>query len=359
MQNYSGITVIIPSYDPDEKLAATVAGVIDAGFSDVVVVNDGSAAEHEKVFAEVEKIPQVTLLRHEVNRGKGAALKTAFAYLRDNRPDSVGAVTADGDGQHLAKDICACVDEMLSTGECVLGARDFTQPGIPERSLKGNRITRKVFKRFFGVEVSDTQTGLRAFPAKYYEDLLATAGERYEYENNMLLTFRDKKMPFSEVKIETVYIDENAASHFRPVRDSARIYYRLFERVIKYVLSSVFCTLVENVLQTVIHGIFKGVIKSLALLELVAFLPSRIISALLNYFINRRFVFKEERSTGSFGRYAALWVVQAALTWLCTTGIQALVGGTDGFVYFLLITVVKTVIFFLSYKIQKKWVFKT
>ncbi|MBR0232255.1 MAG: glycosyltransferase [Clostridia bacterium] len=359
MQEYSGITVIIPSYEPDENLLTTVKGVIDAGFSDVVVVNDGSGPDHAEVFGSVAALPEVTLLRHEVNRGKGAALKTAFRYIAENRPDSVGAVTADSDGQHLAKDIRACVDEMIKTGECVLGARDFTQPGIPERSLKGNRITQKVFKRFFGVEVTDTQTGLRAFPAKYYENLIATAGERYEYENNMLLTFRDKKMPFTEVKIETVYIDKNAASHFRPVRDSARIYYRLFERVIKYAASSVFCTLVENVMQTVLHGVLKSAISSLAVLELAAFLPSRIVSALLNYFINRNFVFEEKQSTGSFGRYAALWASQAAVTWLCTTGIQALVGGTEGFVYFLLITVVKTAIFFVSYKIQKKWVFKT
>ncbi|MBO4276782.1 MAG: glycosyltransferase [Clostridia bacterium] len=359
MQKYSGISVIIPSYDPDEKLAATVAGVIDAGFSDVVVVNDGSAKDREKYFAEVAAMPQVTLLVHDVNRGKGAALKTAFAYLKENRPDSLGAVTADGDGQHLAKDICACVEKMLETGECVLGARDFNQPGIPERSLKGNRITQKVFKRFFGIEVSDTQTGLRVFPAKYYGELLATSGERYEYENNMLLTFRDKKMPFSEVKIETVYIDENAASHFRPVRDSARIYYRLFERIIKYTASSVFCTVVENVLQTVLHDLLSGRIASRMVLELFDFLPARIISALLNYCINRKFVFKEKQRTGSMGRYAVLWVSQAALTWLCITGVESLTGGTGGIVYFLLISLVKTVIFFVSYKVQKKWVFKT
>ena len=359
MQKYSGISVIIPSYDPDEKLLATVKGVLDAGFSDVIAVNDGSAPDKAGIFAEVAGIKGVTLLTHEVNRGKGAALKTAFRYLQENRPDSVGAVTADGDGQHLAKDICACVDEMLKTGECVLGARDFSQPGIPERSLKGNRITQKVFKRFFGVEVADTQTGLRVFPAKYYQALIETSGDRYEYENNMLLTFRDKKMPFSEVKIETVYIDENSASHFRPVRDSARIYYRLFERVIKYTASSVICTVVENVIQTVLHDLLTGRVASRMVLELCDFLPARIISALLNYFINRRFVFKEKQRTGSLGRYALLWVSQAAVTWLAITAVESLAGGTGGIVYFLLISLVKTVIFFISYKVQKKWVFKT
>ena len=358
MDELSGITVIIPSYDPDEKLSATVESVVSAGFGDVVLVDDGSAPDRAAIFESVSAMPGVTLLRHETNRGKGAALKTAYEYVLNNRKGLVGTVTADGDGQHLAKDISACALEMAKTGKVVLGCRDFSLPGIPERSLKGNNITKNVFRRFFKIEVSDTQTGLRAVPAEYIPALLETAGNRYEYENNMLLTLRDRGIPFCEVKIETVYIDENAASHFRPVRDSARIYYHLFESVIKYALSSLFCTLVENVFQTVLHDALAKTIANGFLLELVDFLPARVISAALNYVINRKFVFKQKKSAASLGRYAVLWICQAAFTLLCVAGAEAVTGGTSGFAYFLLITVIKTAIFFISYKIQNRWVFK-
>ena len=354
----SPVTVIIPSYDPDEKLVPTLKSIQLAGFSDVIVVNDGSAPECAAIFDEVGALPFVTLLTHEVNRGKGAALKTAFSWYAANRPDGAGVVTADGDGQHLPKDIAACAEKMLDTGECVLGCRDFSLPDVPERSRKGNNITRGVFKRFFKIDVSDTQTGLRAIPSRFIPELIATEGDRYEYENNMLVTFRDKKIPFGEVPIETVYIEENKTSHFRPVRDSARIYYHLFERVIKYTLSSLFCVLLENVTQTILHDLFAEKIGGRMLLELVDFLPARIVASLINYYLNRRFVFKKQRDGRYFAKYSLLWVCQAAFTWLCTVGVQELFGGAGGVLYFIMISVIKTAIFFISYVIQNKWVFK-
>ena len=100
-----GITIVLPSLNPDEKLGLVVNGLLAAGFDDIVIVNDGSDAEHMAPFEEAKRRPEVTVLTHERNQGKGRALKTAFAYVRDNRPDCLGVVTVDGDNQHLPKDI--------------------------------------------------------------------------------------------------------------------------------------------------------------------------------------------------------------------------------------------------------------
>ena len=99
------ITVIIPAYKPDDKMLKTLEELVGAGFDDILVVNDGSDEEFTEIFTAVEKIPQCTLLVHPVNKGKGAALKTAFRYVLDNREDKTCVVTADADGQHLTKDI--------------------------------------------------------------------------------------------------------------------------------------------------------------------------------------------------------------------------------------------------------------
>ena len=126
----SRISVIIPSLDPDEKLKRTVNALLEAGFSDLILVNDGSRSECLQNFPLPDA--KITLLTHEVNRGKGAALKTAFRYIMENRKDSFGAVTVDGDGQHDATDVLNCVQAMAQSKDSViLGCRDFSLPMCP------------------------------------------------------------------------------------------------------------------------------------------------------------------------------------------------------------------------------------
>ena len=171
------VSVIIPSLNPDDKLLRTVEGLAAVGFDDIIVVNDGSDAVHEKPFEELSVKCGVTVLRHEVNRGKGRALKTAFEYCLQNRQDSCGVVTADGDNQHTPTDILACAKKMIELGEqIILGVRDFSQPDVPWKSRTGNRITSGVFKLACGMKISDTQTGLRAIPQKYLEVMTEVQG---------------------------------------------------------------------------------------------------------------------------------------------------------------------------------------
>ena len=75
--------VIIPAYKPDEKLLTTLKELEESGFENLLVVNDGSGEEFTPIFENVKAFSNVTLLEHEVNRGKGAALKTAFAYINE------------------------------------------------------------------------------------------------------------------------------------------------------------------------------------------------------------------------------------------------------------------------------------
>ena len=98
-EELDGVTVIIPSLDPDTRLGEVVRSLQTEGFTDILLVDDGSKPENKKFFPSGDGI---TLLVHEVNRGKGAALKTALRYILENRPQTRGALTCDGDGQHLA-----------------------------------------------------------------------------------------------------------------------------------------------------------------------------------------------------------------------------------------------------------------
>lgn len=348
------VSVIIPSLNPDDKLVNVVDSLIEYGFDDIVVVNDGSDEAHMGPFRTVEKYEQCVVLTHEVNQGKGRALKTAFEYCIANRDGIDGVVTVDGDNQHKAKDIYNCAVAMEENSDCVvLGVRDFSGIDVPAKSRFGNVLTSLVFRFACGLNISDTQTGLRAIPRQYLELFLETKGERFEYETNMLLELRNSNISFKEVKIETVYIEENASTHFNPIKDSLKIYGVIF----KFLFSSIMSSVIDLGAFTVFSFLLPNSIDK-AMSIFAATVMARIISSLFNYSFNRRAVFDSKSSVKrSFVRYYILCVCQLLVSY-------ALVYGTS---HFLLLgdgltviakAVIDTILFLISFQIQRRWVFK-
>ena len=358
MQDLSKISVVLPSLDPDDKLIAVVDGLLEYGFSDIILVNDGSKQENLHYFTDLAaQHPEIHLLHHEVNKGKGAALKNAFRWFLENRPDGVGVVTVDGDNQHHPEDTRACCEHMLETGRTVLGCRDFTLPHVPSRSRFGNHTTSLIFKIFVGMTISDTQTGLRAIPRDVLEQLVDVYGDRFEYETNMLLAFKTKGIEFDEVKIRTVYIEENKSSHFRVLHDSWRIYKLILAHFFRYTLSS----LASAVVDTLCYSLFSGLLPLGGFaLTAVAGVGARVISSLLNFFMNQKLVFQTNVDTKkAMVRYYCLALPQMAAQVLLTQGVYALFGIPDSanLLRTVLYAVVMTVLYFLSYMIQQRWVF--
>ena len=224
------LAIVLPSLDPDDKFDAVVAGLAERGFQHIVIVDDGSGAERQCHFEKAAAYPCCRVLHHGVNKGKGRALKTAFAYVLEELPRVRGVITIDGDGQHLPEDILACGERMLREGDkVVLGCRDFDQPGVPPRSVAGNKTTSRMFHLFYRIRLSDTQTGLRAIPRAYLELFTQIEGERFEYETNMLLQMKKKGIVFLEQPIQTVYDPEDYSSHYNAVKDSWRIFKIMFK----------------------------------------------------------------------------------------------------------------------------------
>lgn len=219
------LAIVLPSLDPDEKFISVVDALVDVGFRHIVIVDDGSDAAHQTWFERASRHPECTVLHHGVNKGKGRALKTAFAHVLRELPEAEGVITIDGDGQHLTEDIIACGEKMLQEKDkVVLGCRDFDQPGVPPRSVAGNKTTSRMFRLFYGIRLSDTQTGLRAIPRRYLERFCEIEGERFEYETNMLLNMKRMGVDFLEQAITTVYDPEDYSSHYNAVKDSWRIF---------------------------------------------------------------------------------------------------------------------------------------
>ena len=211
------VAILIPAYDPDEKLVSLVAALRPA-FPHLVLVDDGSTRGRDCLGLVRDRVD--ALLVHGVNRGKGAALRTGLAWIREHLPAVRVVVTADSDGQHRPADIRRVAEAALGHPDgLVLGVREFSGK-VPFRSRLGNIWTRVLFRLLTGLPVRDTQTGLRGIPRGLVDRLLAIPGDRYEYEIRMLVDARRHAAPPLQVPIETVYLEGNGSSHFRPFRDA-------------------------------------------------------------------------------------------------------------------------------------------
>jgi putative flippase GtrA len=287
--------VLIPAYQPDQRLVRLVSRL---GGHRILIVDDGSGGSYRHVFEEARRAG-ADVITLAGNRGKGFALKTGFAHIAARHP-GVDVVCADSDGQHRAEDIEAVAGRLrTSPAAMVLGVRRFTGP-VPARSRYGNAATRILFRMITGLAVSDTQTGLRGYPARMLGWLGRVPGDRFEYELRLLLRAARERLPVEEVGIATVYLDGNSSSHFRPVVDSARIYGPL----LAFAGSSLLAFAVDAALLAMLVS-WTGQLVTSAV-------AARLISATLNYTVNRTAVFGGDGRTPhrrAAPRYAALALV--------------------------------------------------
>ena len=336
--------VAIPAYEPDHRLVDLAAALRarDPGL-DIVVADDGSGVASAPVFASLEAAG-VTVLSHGVNRGKGAALHTLFRYARAAHPGAA-VVTADADGQHTPDDILRVARETERSGDAiVLGVRDFAGDDVPLRSRFGNAVSARLFAIAIGERVPDTQTGLRGLPPQALPWATRLPGERFEYEAIMLLGARRAGFRIAQTPIETVYLDENRSSHFRPLRDSLR--------VVAPLAAFLGSSLLAAALDALLLWIF---LMSTGWLQ-GSIVAARVVSATVNFSVNRSLVFGRRRECAPLRiellRYAAL----AAAILAANVGIMTFLDAIGvGLVAAKIVT--EVTLWFAGFAVQRAWVF--
>ncbi|UZT82624.1 glycosyltransferase [Caproicibacterium sp. BJN0003] len=351
------IPIVIPAYEPDNRLIKLLQEFNENDIGPVILVNDGSCHEYDPIFEKAERLLNEhdgVLLKHPQNMGKGRALKTAFSYIINNYQNAIGAITADSDGQHTVECIKAVMDAFYNEPKClVLGVRQFNGAGIPWKSRFGNNLTKKVFAVVSGVHVSDTQTGLRGIPISFMEQLLEVKGDRFEFEMQMLLESAGK-YNIVEIPIKTVYdSEENHQTHFNPIKDSIKIYRILGKKILKYIFSSFSSSIIDLILFSFFCLILKN--KNLNLYVAISTVLARIISATYNYFMNYKVVFKSSESIKTSGiKYAMLAAVQMSMSaFLVTTFVRIFSVIPEVVVKI----IIDTILFFVSYHIQQRYIF--
>ena len=224
------VVVVVPALDPGPALVTFVAGLAELRL-EVMVVDDGSDASTTPVFDALAGLAGVRVLHHAINYGKGAALKTAFRELVLQSRTVETVVTAAADGRHRADDVAAIVAAARGKPQAmVLGVRRRRgQLSAGERLLK--RVMEGAFRLRTGCRLHDLQTGLRALPRDLVLEALTVHANGYEFDAALLRRGVAWEREVVEVPITTAYGEGREHSHFRPWRDSARVFAGLLGRL--------------------------------------------------------------------------------------------------------------------------------
>ncbi len=335
--------MVIPAHRPSGALIELVRTLAGKDLGPIVIVDDGSGAEYADVFDQASRFERVTVLRHAVNLGKGAALKTAFNHVLCAWPHVTGVVTADADGQHHPDDIERVAGALaLRPAALVLGCRTFG-PDVPLRSRIGNIATRGIMRAMVGQRLSDTQTGLRGIPSSLLPRLLRLESTGYEFELEMLLTARQLSVPVAEQPIRTIYEPGNKSSHFNPVSDSMKIYFVL----LRFGSVSLITALIDNLVFILAQTRGWDVLPSQAL--------GRILAVAFNYSMVRRSVFYSRQAHRTvLPKYLALVLASGTVSY---AGIQ-LLRTRLGISAVAAKLFVETVLFFANFAVQRLLIFR-
>lgn len=341
----SQTAVVIPAYQPSACLVELAQYFCSRRYT-VIIVDDGSGSAYAPIWEEISD--GAIIIHHPQNCGKGAALKSGFELLIRCMPEISCILTVDADGQHLPADADrVALAAREHPGTLVLGVREFSDQ-VPLRSRLGNTITRFVFSHISKTKVQDTQTGLRAFDRRLFPHVLEIAGERYEYEMNMLLHCAKENIPMVEVPIQTVYLDEhNSCSHFNSVWDSLRIY----RHIIKFASASLLSFLADYLIFLLLSALLPFGTGFLIASNILA----RVGSALLNYTLNAKLVFQEKRSAKqTLPQYIFLAAGILAGNCLILSFLTDVLGILPGIAKLL----TEVLLFIASYTMQSKVIFR-
>lgn len=223
---------IIPTLNPSVKLLEVVELLEQNNYEKILIVDDGS--DTKEIFDKLKEKDNVIILTHDVNKGKGCALKTAYKYYLENLKHYSGVITLDDDLQHDINDVLNISKLLEDNNMFIIGTRLFNTESTPVRNKLGNRIASDLFKTLYGIKIKDTQTGLRAIPNYLIPKMIEIAGDRFEYEMNVLAEMAKMKEKIFQVDIKTVYLkNSNKTSHFKPFKDSVKVCGILFKSKFK------------------------------------------------------------------------------------------------------------------------------
>lgn len=192
--------LVIPAYNEVNIISDVIKEVKDAGYENIIVVDDGSS---DRTYQKAKE-SGVVALRLCINRGKGAAVKTGVTAAKILGAEII--ITMDADGQHNPLDAKKMEDAIKQGADVVLGSRLINPKGMPFHKKIANKIGNLITWILCGIYVSDSQSGFRAYSKKAM-DLINTRNDRYEYDSEVIREISKNKLSFIEMPIEVRYTE--------------------------------------------------------------------------------------------------------------------------------------------------------
>lgn len=284
--------VLIPAYEPDEQLIPLVRQLTENDLS-VLVVDDGSGKDYWPIFDQVRE--SATVLTQQINGGKGSALKTGLQYIWDHIPECEHVITCDADGQHTVKDVLRVRHTLHAGNSFVLSVRTpQKEVKVPLRSKVGNTLSRVVYTLLTNRYLPDNQSGLRGFARDHIDWMRQVEKNNYDYEMNVLYYAAKKGLQITTLPIETIYINDNASSHFNPIKDTLRIYKSLF-----WLARSSFFALLASEIGVIVASFFDGKISNESLWITLPLIGAG--SLVVNTALSQFWVFRKIRCADHMG----------------------------------------------------------
>ncbi len=323
--------ILLVTHKPDERLPQLVAVLVPHGV--VVVASVGGGHDHRDGLAAAEAAGAVVLPGDHASRT--AALQAGLRHVLDTHPGA-GVVVAKS--IHNAQDILSVAAALETAPETLaLGARTPTQ--LPPAERAGGALLRVLLRSMVGLELTDTQSTLRGYPAALLGRLLALEGARQDFDLAVLLQLPGWGVPFCEVRVGPV-AGMARSDHHRRLWWNA---FLVLSRLMKFFASSLLCTGLDFLL----YSLLLPHVPTMA-----AYLLSRVVTATLNYQLNRRVVFRAKGSARSALGYGLLALGVMAVGSIAVSGLTRL--GLHGIASKV---VVDGILFFLNFYLQKTVLF--
>ena len=355
----SNAVVIIPALNPPASLVQYVGSLVDCGFSRIVVVNDGSRTDKLPVFMKLKRLGAV-VIDHESNRGQGASLRTGFQYYLEHfQGASDGVITLNADRQIYPEDAVKIAsslhnEQAMGSFALVVGTRDLNGKLVGDYDYRMGGIMKLLYHMLMGVHLNDPLSGVFGIPDLRIRQCLDIEGDGFAYVTSLTMSF--EKIGFLQVPIEYVQYEEGVERTFRKVADTVRILYTIFKKFILYSITSVSASILDVIMFSIFTGItFRGNPLGIVYGTICA----RLISASANYLLTKHFVFhfksdSAQGTTKSAGAFMILSAAQCLCSAFAVSAMKALFGGSAvGFK-----VLVDMTLFFISYKLQHKYIFK-
>ena len=355
----SNAVIVIPALNPPSSFVSYAEALRREGFSRIVVVNDGSRTDKLPVFFKLKRLG-VTVVDHPHNRGQGAALRTGFQYYLDHfQGQSDGVITLNADRQIPPSDVVRIAsslhnEQAMGSFALVVGTRSREGKNVTDYDYNMGGVMKLLYHMLMGVRLNDPLSGVFGIPDLRVRQCLEIGSDGYAYATSMTMSF--EKIGFLQVPVSYANYEEGVEPAFRKIPDTIRILYTIFKKFIVYSITSVGASILDVIMFGIFHSItFRG--NPMAIIY--STICARVISASVNYLLTKHFVFhfksdSAQETTKSAGAFFVLTAMQCICSALIVSAMKMLLGGSAVGIK----VIVDTTLFFVSYKIQHKYIFK-